>query len=82
MTTNKVTSGTIARTIVLFLALINQVLAMRGIQTIPIAEGDVNTLIATGFTVVTALISWWKNNSFTQAAIRGDEVKDTLKKEA
>ena len=50
-----------------------------GIQTIPIAEGDINTLIATGFTIVTALVAWWKNNSFTQAAIRGDEVKDALK---
>ena len=79
MTTNKITSGTIARTIVLFLALINQILIMCGIQTIPIAEGDINTLIATGFTVVTAVIAWWKNNSFTQAAIRGDEVKNALK---
>ena len=79
MTTNKITSGTIARTIVLFLALVNQILTMRGIQTIPIAEGDINTLIATGFTVVTAVIAWWKNNSFTQAAIRGDEVKNALK---
>ena len=79
MTTNKITSGTIARTIVLFLALVNQILTMRGIQTIPIAEGDINTLIATGFTVVTAVIAWWKNNSFTQAAIRGDEVKAALK---
>ena len=79
MTTTKITSGTIARTIVLFLALVNQILTMCGIQTIPIAEGDINTLIATGFTVVTALVAWWKNNSFTQAAIRGDEVKNALK---
>ena len=79
MTTTKITSGTIARTIVLFLALVNQILAMCGIQTIPIAESDINTLIATGFTIITALVAWWKNNSFTQAAIRGDEVKNVLK---
>ena len=79
MTTNKITPGTIARTIVLFLALLNQILAMCGVQTIPIGEEDINTLIATGFTIVTALLAWWKNNSFTQAAIRGDEVKDALK---
>ena len=78
MTTTKITSGTIARTIVLFLALINQILTMCGVQTIPIAEGDINTLIATGFTVVTAVVAWWKNNSFTKAAIRGDEVKNAL----
>ena len=79
MTTNKITSGAIARTIVLFLALVNQILTMCGIQTIPVAEGDINTLIATGFTIITALVAWWKNNSFTQAAIRGDEVKAALK---
>lgn len=79
MTTNKITSGAIARTIVLFLALVNQILAMCGIQTIPVAEGDINNLIATVFTIITALVAWWKNNSFTQAAIRGDEVKAALK---
>lgn len=46
--TNKISAGTIARSVVLLLALVNQVLSMLGIQTIPIADEDVNTLIATG----------------------------------
>ena len=69
--TNKISAGTITRTVVLLLALVNQVLSMLGIQTIPIADEDVNTLIATGWTIAAALAAWWKTNSVTQAARAG-----------
>lgn len=68
----KVDSGTIARTIILFLALLNQVLGLFGVQAIPIEDEQVNLLISTGWTVVAAIAAWWKNNSFTQAAIKAD----------
>ena len=47
---------------------------MTGHSVINISDESVNTLISTGFTIVSALIAWWKNNSFTQAAIMADEV--------
>lgn len=68
----RVDSGTIARTIILFLALLNQVLGIFGVQAIPIEDEQVNLLISTGWTVVAAIAAWWKNNSFTQAAIKAD----------
>ena len=74
MDTNKITSGTIARTIVLLLALVNQCLSMAGIQVIPIADEDINTLVTTLWTVIAAIVAWWKNNSFTKAARDGDAV--------
>lgn len=74
MDTNKITAGTIARTIVLLLALVNQCLSMAGIQVIPIADEDINTLVTTLWTVAAALVAWWKNNSFTKAARDGDAV--------
>lgn len=74
-----VTAGTIARTACLVLALANQVLMVLGYKVIDVSDDTVNTLITTGFTVVTALIAWWKNNSFTQAAIEADEVMRELK---
>ena len=78
--TNKISAGTIARTVVLLLALVNQVLSMLGVQTIPIADEDVNTLIATGgWTIAASLAAWWKNNSFTQAALAGDALKDEIR---
>lgn len=74
-----ITAGTIARTACLVLALANQVLMVLGYKVIDVSDDTVNTLITTGFTVVTALIAWWKNNSFTQAAIEADEVMRELK---
>lgn len=78
---NKVSAGTIARTIILLLALVNQCLSMAGVQVIPIANEDINTVVSTLWTVVAALAAWWKNNSFSQAALAGDAVKDKLKED-
>ena len=69
---HKITAGTIARTIVLLLALVNQCLSMASVQLIPIADEDVNTLVTTLWTVCASLAAWWKNNSFTRAALDGD----------
>lgn len=75
----KISVGTAARTVILLLALVNQVLTVTGHSIINISDEDINTLISTGFTVITAVIAWWKNNSFTSAAIAGDKLKDKLK---
>lgn len=69
-----ITAGTLARTIILALALINQVLSVTGHPVLPIEDAQIETLVTTGWTVVAALIAWWKNNSFTSAAKAGDEV--------
>lgn len=77
----KVSSGTIARTIVLVLALVNQVLSMLGYKIIPIEDEQVNDFITMLFTIGSALAAWWKNNSFTEAAIEGDKYKDIVKEQ-
>lgn len=69
-----ISAGTIARTIILVLALVNQILTAMGHSVINISDESINTLISTGFTIVTAIIAWWKNNSFTQSALKADEV--------
>ncbi len=71
---NSISAGTIARTIILFLALLNQCLSMAGIQVIPIDDETINALVTTTWTVAAALAAWWKNNSFTQKAIEADKV--------
>ncbi len=81
MNTNKISAGTIARTICLFLALVNQLLSVSGHAVLPIEDAQVEILVTTCVTVVTALVAWWKNNSFTQAAIRADAVLAEAKKE-
>ena len=77
---NKISSGTIARTVILVFALANQILLMLGIQAIPIADEDINTVVSTLWTVVSALVAWWKNNSFTVAARIGDSAMREAKK--
>ena len=77
----KVKTETIIRTVVLILALINQVLAITGRQAIPITEDEVYQLITLVVTIAAALWSWWKNNSFTIPAIKADEYLEQLKKE-
>lgn len=70
----KIQAGTIARTICVALALINQCLALAGKGTLNFVEEDIYQLVSLIFTVATTAIAWWKNNSFTAAAIKADEV--------
>ena len=74
-----VTAGTIARTACLLLALTNQVLSALGKPVLPIESATVEQLVTAGITTVTALIVWWKNNSFTPAALEADKTFDRLK---
>ena len=75
----KLDAGTVARTIVLFIALLNQVFAIAGIAVLDINENDVYQLVSLLFTVGSALLSWWKNNSFSEEAIEGDKLMNELK---
>ena len=74
--------GTVIRTVLLFVALINQTLIMFGKPVLPIGEGQVNTLIeglylvgSVLFTIITTLIAWFKNNYITE---RGQLQKKAL----
>ena len=77
---NKISAGTIARTAVLALALINQVLSSLGKPLLPIESAQLEQLISTGFTTVSALVNWWYNNSFTPEAIEADAFMARMKK--
>ncbi len=78
----KIRPGTIARTIILALALINQLLSLSGHSIIPISDDEINALVTSIWTIAAALIAWWKNNSFTQAALAGDAVMKQQKIDA
>ena len=69
-----ITKGTLIRTILLVFALINQILAVFGISPIPIDDDTVTNLISTIWTIIASLIAWWKNNSFTDKAIKADNM--------
>lgn len=75
----KVKTDTIIRTIVLVLALVNQVLTSLGKNPLPFSQDEMYTGLSCIFTVVVSLITWWKNNSFTQSALIGDKVMHDMK---
>ena len=74
-----ISSDTIARTIVLVLALVNQILAIEGKSAISFANSDIYQLVSLIWTIGASVTAWWKNNSFTAAARKADELKDELK---
>lgn len=75
----KVTSDTIARTVCLALALFNQMLAIYGKHTLEFTNDEVYQFASLVATFGTALVAWWKNNSFTKAAIEADALMKETK---
>lgn len=75
----KISKETIARTIVLALALVNQILTAFGINPLPFSENTVYEFITLVFTIGASAWAWWKNNSFTNEAIKADEFLKELK---
>ncbi len=67
-----VTLQTWVRTAVLILALVNQALVTAGISKKEISFASWESVGTYIFTAVTAVWSWWKNNSFTQDAQKAD----------
>ena len=76
----KIKASTIARTTVLALALINQVLSVAGKSPLPIDSATLEPWVTTGLTTAAALWAWWNNNSFTPEAIRADELLKEMKR--
>ncbi|MDA1477500.1 phage holin [Bacillus changyiensis] len=78
-----VDKGTVIRTVLLFIAMVNQTLMMFGKGALPISEDQVNTVAdalylvgSTVFTIVTAVVAWYKNNYVTE---KGKQQKEVLK---
>lgn len=74
-----ISAGTVARTACLLLALTNQLLSALGKPVLPIESETVEQLVTAGITSIAALVAWWKNNSFTAAALEADKTYDRLK---
>lgn len=74
-----ITTGTIARTIVLIIALVNQVMVLYGKQVVDISDDNIYQLVSILFTIAASTAAWWKNNSFTDNAIDADGYLNELK---
>lgn len=69
----RVEKGTIIRTAVLAFALANQTLSISGFHPLPFTEDEFGQAASMLLTACASIWAWWKNNSFTQAAIQADK---------
>lgn len=76
-----VKADTVIRTVILAIALLNQILTVSGANPLPFSEDELYTILSTVATAIIAIWTWWKNNSFTKAAIEADEYMSKLKSE-
>lgn len=74
----KMDKGTLIRTIVLFIALLNQILVSCGLYEIPGTAEQQTEVLSTLFTLVTSVIAWFKNNYVTA---KGKRQKEVLKQQ-
>lgn len=78
----KISKETIIRTGVLILTLANTLLSAFGKNPLPFGENDIYQAVSAICTVAATVWAWWKNNSFTSAALKADEYMKELKAES
>lgn len=74
-----VKASTIVRMIVLIVVIANQTLTMFGKNPLPFSDDEVYQYATAAITIGVTIWAWWKNNSFTKAAIAADEVMTELR---
>ena len=74
MKNTNISAGTIARTIVLIVALVNTLLTAFEKNPLPFSDEEVYAGVSAVITVIVSLVAWWKNNSFTKKAIEADAI--------
>ena len=65
--------------LVLLLALINAVLQMFGLNTLPIENNDISAIISSVFVISAALYNTWKNRNLSSASQIAQNITDALK---
>ena len=74
-----ITSEAITNVFILVVALINAVLQMLGINTLPIENEEISAIVSGVFLVGMALWNTWKNRNVTPASQIAQQVTDMIK---
>ena len=74
-----ISKGTIIRMAVFVLGLVNMALVHSGHSVLPIDEAWLEAVITDLWVIITGAVGFWKNNSFTKAAIEADSVMRAIK---
>lgn len=76
-----VSAGTIARTVAFAITWLNALFAFIGAPTLDVDVEAVYQIVSAVAAFIASTVAYWKNNSFSTAALVGDAVKDMMKKE-
>lgn len=75
----KVTKGTVVRTVMMIVVLVNLVLKALGHDIIRVDESSLAGFIECGVNAVTLVLCFWKNNSFSEKAKTADIYLEKLR---
>lgn len=77
----KISKGTIVRTVALALVLLNMLLKALGKPLIDVEESTILYWVEYIIGIAVIIVTFWKNNSFSSAAIKADEFLKGLRLE-
>lgn len=69
----RISKGTIIRTILVILTIINFGLERFGVDLIPVDESTIAMAVEYAIEIAILGVGFWKNNSFSSAAIKADK---------
>lgn len=68
----KISKGTIVRTVMLVIVIINLILKQTGHAIIDVSENEILSVVETIIELAVIIVSFWKNNSYSKNAIKAD----------
>ena len=74
-----ITAEAVTGVAILLVALVNAVLQMFGINTLPIENEEVTSIVSTVFLIVTAIWNTWKNRNISTASQTAQQITDAIK---
>ena len=74
----EVSVGSYVRLAMLLISVLNLALRCFGADTLPMNNEAVEDFVSVAFTLASTLAAYWKNNSFTSAALAADETLKEL----
>ena len=74
-----ITAEAVTGVLILLVALINAVLQMFGINTLPIENEEVTNIVSTVFLIATALWNTYKNRNISTASQTAQQITDAIK---
>ncbi len=77
----KITKGTIIRTILMVIVLINLVLKAFGKSAITVDDGVIANVVETVIEIAAIAVGFWKNNSYSEKALKADKFLQDLRNE-